>query len=58
MNQPNFSHLVPSVLEVKATADLHVSDEELKLPQSKSIAELLDEETTKEEENAKSQTAE
>lgn len=43
MNKPNFSELVPSVLDVKATADFHISEEELNLPESKTIAELLDE---------------
>jgi len=43
-NHPQF---VPSVLNVKATANCEVSESELNLPEGKSIAELIYEEKEK-----------
>lgn len=47
MIDPNQPQFLPSTLDVKATANCEVSENELNLPQGKSIAELIYEEKEK-----------
>ena len=51
MIDPQIPQFVPSELNVKAEASCSVSQEELNLPQGKSIAELLYEEKEKNHQN-------
>lgn len=49
MIDPILPQFVPSTLEVKVTANCEVSQEELNLPEGKSIAQLIHEEKTEQE---------